>query len=140
MSIPLNLQSGEIYVDSALTLRNNITPEELVAMGVKFNREIDMKTGWILRTMGPCSVFLRAANFSLAFLGENLKRASFAFADPANKNLNELYNLHNQVLFNALGEPHSQLNHMVSYSYPWGAIVSELDPRSDSCNVTISWK
>jgi|GEM_PF-4781324 len=136
----LNVQSGEICIDTTVILRNNLTPGELNAMGVRFNREIDMKTGWILRTMGPCSIFSHAANFSMAFLGESLKRVSFAFYDEANTNLNELHKSHNQMLFDELGEPHGQLNHMVNYNYPWGSIVSELDPRSDSCNITISWK
>lgn len=131
-------KNGEVYVDH-IVLRRNSTVKELMSAGLLFNCEIDMKTGWVFRATGPHLLSGRDANLALGFLGEILKKASFAFIEKMVMNLEDLHKMHNQVLFQELGIPDIQNDRQIIYRFPWGEITSEIDTRGGSCNIVISW-
>ncbi|MDR3480204.1 MAG: hypothetical protein P4L91_05765 [Burkholderiaceae bacterium] len=134
-----DIKNGEIYVDERIVLRQNSTPQELVTAGLVFSREIEMKTGWVFRVTGPHQLSGRSANLSLGFLNGSLKTVSFAFAEKAIANLDDLHKMQNQVLIQELGTPDGQNDRQIIYRFPWGEIVSETDTRGGSCNIVISW-
>lgn len=132
--------NGEIYIGEHLVLRQNSTPHELAKAGIVFNREFDMKTGWVFRTTGPHVLSGRLANLSLGFFGGSLRKVSFAFADKTITDSDDLHRMQNQVLMRELGTPDSQNDRQIIYRFAWGEIASETDPRGGACNIIISWR
>lgn len=139
MSKLLDTNNGNFYVGELFVLHANLMFQELVAAGMVFNREFDMKTGWIFRTTGPHLLCGHEANLSLGFLNGEIKRVNFSLVKRNGADLKDLLKAHNQFLLQELGVPNRQNGNGISYQFPWGAIESSIDPRGGSCDIVLSW-
>ncbi|RUL78250.1 hypothetical protein [Dyella choica] len=122
-----------------LTFLAGMTLQDVVSNGVTFNREIDMKTGWVFHMAGPYEIAGHAAHLSLGFEHDKLKTVAFSFADEAGSDLQALRGKHEAFLLKALGQPSEKKPQQAIYRYPWGEITSEFDPRGGSCQILIRW-
>jgi hypothetical protein len=130
---------GEIHVNNQVTFRAGSTPQELRTLGLMFDREIDMKTGWVFRTIGSQSLANHVVQFSLGFEAEALKRMSFSFAENPAREMDDLFKEHNRFLYQEIGVPNEQNTHQALYQFVWGEIVSEIDPRNGSAYIQVTW-
>jgi hypothetical protein len=139
MSKLLDTNNGNFYVGEHFVLHANLLFQKLVATGMVFSHEFNMKTGWVFRTTGPHLVCGQEANLSLGFINDELRRINFSFVQIKGMELKELLKAHNQFLLQELGRPNFECSDGVSYQFAWGAVESSIDPRGGSCDIVISW-
>jgi hypothetical protein len=138
MSKVIDVFSGAIHLNEKVSFHANMTPQELTAFGLVFDREIDMNTGWVFRTIKHRLVE-RAVQFSLGFKDNALKRASFSLINGLN-NTDDIYQENNQFLLQEIGPPYLQDKFQSLYQFHWGTIVSEIDPRNESAYILMNWQ
>jgi len=139
MSKLLDTNSGNFYVGAHFTLHANLKYQELVAAGMVFSREFNMKTGWIFRTTGPHLLCGHEANLSLGFLNDEIKTVHFALIEKNEMNSSDLLKIHNQFLLRELGAANHQSGDGIGYRFSWGVVESSIDPRGGSCEIVLSW-
>jgi hypothetical protein len=105
------------------------------SQGVTINREIDTKTGWIHRMIGPCTIAGNTIYPSLGFHNDILECISFAFTDE-HRNLR---NQHDIFLQDAFGKPQSKDEHGTHYVFAWGTISSALDPHGGAAQIVMAF-
>lgn len=49
MSDMFDVKRGALVLRDGIVLRRGLVPNELTRAGIQFSREVDMKTGWVLR-------------------------------------------------------------------------------------------
>lgn len=139
MSKLLDTNNGNFYVGENFVLHANLFFQELVNNGMLFDREFNMRTGWIFRTTGSHLLCGHEANLSLGFLNDQLKMVNFSLVQKKEMESLGLLKMHNQFLLQELGMPNYISGDGVVYRFPWGAVESSIDPRSGSCDIVISW-
>lgn len=116
-----------------------MTLGQLSSLGLTFEREFDMGTGWVFRTTGKRVVKSHAFVFSLGFELDVLKRVSFAFVDTSLVDTDLIFLEHNAFLRQEIGLPNNENEHQVAYVFRWGEIVSEVDPRNGTAYILVRW-
>jgi hypothetical protein len=119
-------------------LRLGMTFQAVCREGVTFNREIDMKTGWIHRMIGPYSIAGNTIYPSLGFHNAVLERINFAFTDE-HLSLTDLRDLHDKFLHNAFGTPQSKDEYATRYVFGWGGISSAPDPHGGAAQIFMAF-
>lgn len=139
MSGLFDITNGAVSLDSKLTFLTGMTLQDVELQGVKFVREIDMKTGWVFRTAGPYAISGQDAYLSLGFENDKLQRIAFSFASEEGDDPRRLHEKHDRLLSRELGRPSEKDERNTIYRYPWGEITSEIDPRGGSCQILVRW-
>jgi hypothetical protein len=114
-----------------------MTFQDVRSEGVTFKREIDMKTGWIYRMVGPYTINGHTVYPSLGFHNDVLQRMSLSFVHEEGS-LAELRDLHDTLLRQELGIPSTSNPHVTTYGFAWGEISSETDPRGGTAQIVMS--
>lgn len=139
MSRCIDVNNGNLYLGDRFVLRANLTYQDLLAAGIDFGREFDMKTGWIFRVSGPHTLGGSQVNLSIGFLNDEMKRVNFSLIESKGGDLKGVFEAQNKFLFQELGTPGFQSSDRVVYQYPWGAVESSLDSRGGGGDIVLAW-
>jgi hypothetical protein len=131
-------------VQGALTIAGkrltaNLSPRDVLSAGYVFEREIDMKTGWVFRNTGKDVLGGHTVTPALGFHADQLKRVTVTFLDDT-KDERRAVDRHRDFLARELGAPTRTSAHQVLYDYPWGQISAEADPRNGTSYIVVSWR
>ncbi|MFK2891249.1 hypothetical protein [Dyella flagellata] len=104
MSDVFDITHGAVSFNSKLIFLAGMTLHDVESSGVTFNREFDMKTGWVFRTARPYEMAGHTAHLSLGFEHDKLQTVAFAFADEVGDDLHALHEKHGRFVLKALGQ------------------------------------
>ncbi len=121
-------------------LRGNMSLSDTVALGFAFEREIDMKTGWVFRTASRDTFGLHTVAPALGFQSNRLQRVSVAFLDEVGTLSGTLADRHRDFLSQELGAPSKTTITQALYVYPWGQIAAEQDARNGTAYIIVTWQ
>jgi hypothetical protein len=139
MDAQIDLITGRIVLDAALALDRGISTGELRAAGVSPLRVAEMTTGWAYWAIGPYSVFGVPCLLSLQFFRDRLIRIACAPGSTQVQGRLEAKKIHDQLLRSKLGSPSLVNERDVTYSFPWGTIVSSSDSKDDQAEILMEW-
>jgi len=117
-------------------LAGNMSFSDALAQGFIFEREIDMKTGWIFRTASEDGLDGHIVTPALGFQSDKLKKVSVTFFDEDGS----VSEHHREFLMRELGAPTKVSPTQTLYAYSWGRIAAEQDPRDNSSHIIITWQ
>lgn len=140
MATSIDATNGSVHLDSGLVLVRDISLRQIIAMGGMMNRDLDMKTGWHLISIGPSRLFGKSANLTLLLFKDELKQIHFTLLEAGVTAPEDIRKLHDNVLMSEFGTPQVHDERKSMYMFPWGTLASEYDPRGGQAEVVMSWK
>lgn len=139
MSELKDLKNGCIYLDDCIVIRKDVSVIAVIDQGVKFDHEIDMGNGWVLRSSRRHFILGHEVNVTFNFFKDSLKMFGFALENEHGRDLEQLKKKHDNFLRNLLGDPQKKNEILVAYEFAWGSITSQIDPRGGSCSIGFNW-
>lgn len=139
MATSIDVNNGSIHLDSGVVLVRDISLQQIVAMGGMVHRDLDMKTGWHLISIGPNGLFGKSANLALLMFKDELKQVHFTLLEAGVTAPEDIRKLHDNVLMTEFGTPQVHDERRSIYKFPWGTLVSEYDPRGGQAEMVMSW-
>lgn len=140
MAHEIDIRNGSIHLANGVVLEHNASLQRLIANGINVSRDIDMKTGWRMVSIGSNRLFERFANLALLFRNDELTQIHFSLEQAGVTDPNDLWKFHDDVLMQDFGSPQVQDPQRSTYVFPWGTIVSAYDPRGGQSEIVLSWK
>ncbi|MFJ7107900.1 hypothetical protein ACIQU2_09830 [Pseudomonas sp. NPDC098740] len=134
-----NLKDGYICLDDGILIKQDLSAVAVSDQGVKFDHEIDMGNGWVLRSSRLHFILGHEVNVTFNFFKDSLKMFGFALVNENGHDLEELKKKHDDLLKSLLGEPQKKNEVVVAYEFTWGSITSQKDPRGGSCSIEVYW-
>jgi hypothetical protein len=120
-------------------LSANISSQDVLSRGYVFEREMDMKTGWVFRNTTKDNLEGHMVSPALGFQADQLKRVSVAFLEE-DASGGTLAERHRKFLAQELGIATRTSAAKVLYDYPWGQIAAEEDVRNGTSYIIVSWQ
>jgi hypothetical protein len=140
MAHEIDIRDGSMHLANGVVLERDASLQQLITRGVSVSRDIDMKTGWRLVSIGRSLLFGTLANLALLFFKDELKQIHFALDLVGVTNPDDVRKMHDGVLTREFGAPQMQDAQKLMYVFPWGTLVSAHDPRGGQSEVVLSWK
>ncbi|MEO4013368.1 hypothetical protein [Pseudomonas rossensis] len=134
-----DLKSGCICLDNCISIKQNLSVLALIGQGLKFNDEIDMANGWVLRSSWHHFILGHEVNVTFNSFKDCLKMFGFALANEGGYDVEDLKKKHDDLLKSLLGEPQEKNEVMAAYEFTWGSIISYKDPRGGVCSINVIW-
>lgn len=135
----VDIESGSMLIDESIVLHDRLKLREALDAGIVFEREVDVRTGWVYRGTGLHTLRGRKAMLLLGFQRDELRNISFSLVVNSEVSSTNLLELHRQFLLAELGPPEIAAAGAVHYQFPWGDIDSSIDIRSGGCDILLSW-
>lgn len=122
MSELQNLKDGCICLDKYISVRQGVSSISLAGQGLKFNDEIDMANGWVLRSSLHHFILGYEVDVTFNFFNDCLKMFGFALVAEGGYDVEDLKAKHDDLLRGLLGEPQKKNEIMVCYEFSWGGL------------------
>src|SRR5579863_840241 len=98
MAHEIDIRDGSMHLASGVVLDHNANFQQLISRGVAVSRDVDMKNGWRLVSIGSNLLFGALANLVLLFFNNELKQIHFAMEQAGVTDPDDIRKIHDSAL------------------------------------------